>query len=68
MCAGCLMFLFSLFAISALGVIAGGAFWTAQAVYRITDAKNSFVDVKMCCDQTYNNCPVSEYCDTLLTT
>ena len=39
-CGGCLMFMISLTAISALGVIAGGTFWTAQSMYRMTDSKN----------------------------
>lgn len=41
------MFCISLAAIAALGVIAGGAFWTAQSVYRVTDNQNA-VDVRFC--------------------
>lgn len=47
-CGGCLMFLMSLAAISALGVIAGAAFWSAQAMDKVTDGGKHFVDVKMC--------------------
>lgn len=47
MCASCLMFLLSLTTISALGVIAGGAFWSAKAMYRITDG-SSAVKVVLC--------------------
>lgn len=46
-CGGCLMFLISLSAISALGVIAGGSFWTAQSMYRVTDGGNK-VNVRWC--------------------
>ena len=35
--AGCFMFLLSVIAVASLGVIAGGTFWTAQAMYAITD-------------------------------
>lgn len=41
------MFLISLTTISALGVIAGGSFWTAQSMYRITDNSNR-VMTRMC--------------------
>ena len=41
------MFLISLSAISALGVIAGGSFWTAQSMYRITDNAHR-VNVRFC--------------------
>ena len=41
------MFLLSLTAISALGVIAGGSFWTAQSMYRVTDNKHR-VMVRFC--------------------
>lgn len=42
------MFLISLTAISALGVIAGGAFWTAQAMYTVTAGHENSVDMKFC--------------------
>lgn len=42
------MFLISLVAVASLGVIAGGAFWTAQAMYRITDGKKEAVFTKLC--------------------
>ena len=41
------MFLLSLTAISALGVIAGGSFWTAQSMYRVTDNQHK-VMVRFC--------------------
>lgn len=41
------MFLISLTAISALGVIAGGSFWTAQSMYKLTDHKN-YMTAKFC--------------------
>ena len=41
------MFLISLTAISALGVIAGGSFWTAQSMYKLTDNKN-YMNAKFC--------------------
>ena len=47
MCATCLMFLLSLTTISALGVIAGGAFWSAQALNRMTDGENR-IQVSLC--------------------
>lgn len=47
-CGGCIMFLISLTAISALGVIAGGAFWTAQAMYTVTAGHENSVDMKFC--------------------
>lgn len=46
-CGGCLMFLISLAAISALGVIAGGSFWTAQSMFKLTDGI-SFAKVNLC--------------------
>lgn len=54
MCATCLMFLLSLTTISALGVIAGGAFWSAKAMYRITDG-HSAVKVVLCGVTTESN-------------
>ena len=42
------MFLISLTAISALGVIAGGAFWTAQAMYNVTQGTANAVDTQFC--------------------
>lgn len=54
MCASCLMFLLSLTTISALGVIAGGAFWSAKAMYRITDG-SSVVKVVLCGVSTHGN-------------
>lgn len=47
MCATCLMFLLSLTTISAMGVIAGGAFWSAQALHRMTDGE-SRIQVSLC--------------------
>ena len=47
LCATCLMFLLSLTTITALGVIAGGAFWSAKAMYRITDGRSA-VKVVLC--------------------
>lgn len=41
------MFLLSLTTISALGVIAGGAFWSAQALNRMTDGENR-IQVSLC--------------------
>jgi hypothetical protein len=41
------MFLMSLASIAALGVIAGGSFWTAQSMYRVTDNQHH-INVKMC--------------------
>lgn len=46
-CGSCLMFLMSLASIAALGVIAGGSFWTAQSMYRVTD-NSHHVNVKLC--------------------
>jgi len=46
------MFLISLTAISALGVIAGGAFWTAQAMYNVTHGPNNAVDTQFCLPAT----------------
>lgn len=54
LCASCLMFLLSLTTISALGVIAGGAFWSAKAMYRITDGHSS-VKVVLCGAETLAN-------------
>ncbi len=42
------MFLISLTAISALGVIAGGAFWSAQSMYRVTQGGTHAVEAKLC--------------------
>ena len=50
-CGGCLMFLISLTAISALGVIAGGSFWTAQSMYKLTDG-TSYANVHLCTTTT----------------
>jgi hypothetical protein len=41
------MFLMSLVAIASLGVIAGGSFWTAQSMYRVTSNDNN-VRVILC--------------------
>lgn len=46
-CGSCIMFLLSLGAVSALGVIAGGAFWTAKSMYRITDG-DSDINARLC--------------------
>ena len=46
-CATCLMFLLSLTTISAMGVIAGGAFWSAQSLHRMTDGE-SRIQVSLC--------------------
>lgn len=46
-CGAFLALLLSLVAIASLGVIAGGAFWTAQSMYRITD-KHHTMKVKFC--------------------
>lgn len=51
-CGGCIMFLISLTAISALGVIAGGAFWTAQAMYNVTQGGKNAVDTQLCFPST----------------
>lgn len=47
-CGACLALLLSLTAVASLGVIAGGAFWHAQSVYRLTDNKH-LVHVNHCC-------------------
>lgn len=56
MCGACLMFLMSLACIAALGVIAGGSFWTAQSMYRLTDDMHH-VRVHMCSENNYMNLP-----------
>jgi hypothetical protein len=43
------MFLISISAVAAIGVIAGGAFWTAQSVGKLTDGKHAIM-VKHCED------------------
>lgn len=63
MCATCLMFLLSLTTISAMGVIAGGAFWSAQALHKITDGHN-VMQVSFCGvpgDKSANGTRVDEY-------
>ena len=47
-CSGCLMFLISLIAVASLGVIAGGAFWTATAMHRVTDGNKEAVASRLC--------------------
>jgi hypothetical protein len=39
--AGCFGFLITLIIIASLGIIAGGVFWTAQNMDRITDANHA---------------------------
>ena len=60
-CGACLALLLSLVAIAALGVIAGGTFWTAQSMYRVTDNHHT-MKVKFCssCGNscTYNQAPL----------
>lgn len=65
MCGACLMFLMSLASIAALGVIAGGSFWTAQSMYRVTDNQHS-VNVKLC-DASGGNLgiPALQVCTTV---
>lgn len=47
-CAGCLSFCITLVAIASLGVIAGGSFWAAQAMSRLTDGEN-ILQLQLCC-------------------
>lgn len=47
MCGSCLMFIMTLAAIASLGIIAGGSFWTAQSMYRVTSNANT-VRVVLC--------------------
>lgn len=53
-CGGCIMFLISLTAISALGVIAGGSLMTAHALYGATSGKKKAVDTRFCIPKTIN--------------
>lgn len=46
-CGACLVFMISLVGVAALGVIAGGAYWTAQSMYRVTDNEHS-IKVRFC--------------------
>jgi hypothetical protein len=53
------MFLMALSAIAALGVIAGGSFWTAQSMFRITDNSHR-IRVAICGQECPNGvCPSS---------
>lgn len=59
MCGACLMFLMALSAIAALGVIAGGSFWTAQSMYRVTD-NSHHIRVAICGQDCPNGvCPTT---------
>ena len=74
-CGASIMFVLSLGAVSALGVIAGGSFWTAQSIYRITDNAH-YANVALCCgtdaEPNEGQCcrvaammnPAGDYCDT----
>ena len=48
------MFLVSLAAVTSLGVIAGGSFWTAQSMYRITDNQHK-VRTHLCSNTVGNS-------------
>lgn len=47
-CGGCLMFLLSTTMIVSLGIIAGGAFWSAQSFYTLVNQGERAVDVAVC--------------------
>ena len=53
-CAGCITFLISLVMIGSLGVIAGGAFWSARSLDRLVSG-NSHLTLKSC---NVTTCPI----------
>ena len=65
-CGACLMFLMSLVAIASLGVIAGGSFWTAQSMYRVTSNSHR-VNAILCSSPGTSFTPPSGFSTNLLT-
>lgn len=47
-CGGCLVFLMSMTMISALGIVAAGALWSAQSLDRVVGGEKSVVEIALC--------------------